>query len=248
VVEISAIVPIHNALPYALLALESIRSHSVEEIEIIPVCDRCEGSVIEVLKKFGFSPIEVDEGDYHRSAERGEEKANSEFIMICNSDMIFGSEWDIPIRREAQDRKSVVMSLHIQRYESLGWRAKLREPKTGIWTQPGLPSTISELNWALFTSLCNYLKAKYVGINISGWHIAQMVLPRSLFQSIGRFSKVKTDGKREKNMELAVKDRGFSTKVCLDSQVLHFAGISMHKKAGNDISGISEWWPFSFPD
>ena len=243
--EISVVVPIHNALAYSLLTLESLRTHAVNQIEIIPVCDRCESIVVRELKERNFDPIEVDLGDYHLSAMAGFEKVNSPWVIFCNSDMVFGPEWDAPLLRELKaNPKIIASSLQFQRYETLGWVCALENPEVGVWTKPNLPFHPQNLDFKWWFNLCNEIKQKYNHQWVQGWHIAQMILSRKVFDEIGLFNRIVTDGRKERSMYEKMKSLGFSCQVVLDSQVFHFVGASINRYEDNDLSKIKEWWPF----
>ena len=247
---ISVIIPIHNALRWVLLTLEALKRHATTEIQIVPVCDRCEEIVPYTLAKLGYDPVITNFGEYHQAASKGVDYCNGKYIMICNSDMVFSPDWDCPLLRELESgEKIVVSSLHIQRFDGIPHdTSEYLEPKAGIWTGPGLPKYPEDLDWDWFLKVCAKLKKEYKGHWVENWHFAHQAMSKENFESIGRFRNMISDSSGKNSMAKKLIRLGFSNRVVFDSQVLHFVGASGRRSEGNDISTLKEWWPWDNAD
>lgn len=89
----SVIIPTHNGEGCIRTMLDSIRSQTFNDYELIVVCDACEDNTEQVVKKYGAKIVTVD---YHRDGltrNAGLDIAKGEWIIFADDDDWFIHEY-----------------------------------------------------------------------------------------------------------------------------------------------------------
>lgn len=82
----SVIIPVHNSAGYLHKGLDSIKSQTYTDYEVIAICDRCDDESSEVAKRYGAVVEEVDFGNDGLSRSRGIDLASGEYVMFMDDD------------------------------------------------------------------------------------------------------------------------------------------------------------------
>ena len=89
----SVIVPAHNSASFIHKCLESIRSQTFTDYELIVVCDRCSDDTEAVARAFGARIAEVNFGRDGLSRDKGLSMATGDWIIFCDDDDWFVHEY-----------------------------------------------------------------------------------------------------------------------------------------------------------
>jgi len=91
--KFSVIIPTHNAENYITKGLDSIKSQSFRDFELIVVCDRCTDNTKAIAESYGAKTIEVDYGRDGLSRNAGLDIARGEYILWLDDDDWFLHEF-----------------------------------------------------------------------------------------------------------------------------------------------------------
>lgn len=91
--KFSVIIPAHNAENYITKGLDSIKSQSFRDFELIVVCDRCTDNTKAIAESYGAKTIEVDYGRDGLSRNAGLDIAQGEYILWLDDDDWFLHEF-----------------------------------------------------------------------------------------------------------------------------------------------------------
>lgn len=84
--KFSIVIPAHNEEAYIGECMESVRSQSYTDVQVIIVCDRCTDRTPAVARAFGYEPLEVEAGSLGRARNAGLEHATGEYLLFLDSD------------------------------------------------------------------------------------------------------------------------------------------------------------------
>ena len=82
----SVIVPEHNSAEFMRKGLESIRSQTFTDYELIVICDRCGDRTEEIAAEYADTVIRIDAGCCAAARNAGLEKARGEWILFMDDD------------------------------------------------------------------------------------------------------------------------------------------------------------------
>ena len=82
----SVIVPEHNSAEFMRKGLESIRTQTFEDYELIIVCDRCTDNTADIACEYGDLVLTVDYGKAGLSRNAGLDAANGEWVLFMDDD------------------------------------------------------------------------------------------------------------------------------------------------------------------
>jgi len=82
----SVIIPAHNSESFISKGLESIRSQSFQNFELIVVCDRCTDRTKEIAESYGAKTLDVDFGRDGLTRNAGLDIAQGEYIIFLDHD------------------------------------------------------------------------------------------------------------------------------------------------------------------
>ena len=97
----SVILPAHNAAGYFRKQLDSIKSQSFTDYELIVIADKCSDNTAEVAREYTDKVLEVDFGKCGLSRNAGLDAARGEWILFADDDdwflhdYVFESLYDI---------------------------------------------------------------------------------------------------------------------------------------------------------
>lgn len=97
----SVILPAHNAAGYFRKQLDSIKSQSFTDYELIVIADKCSDNTAEVAREYTDKVLEVDFGKCGLSRNAGLDAAQGEWILFADDDdwflhdYVFESMYDI---------------------------------------------------------------------------------------------------------------------------------------------------------
>lgn len=84
--KFSIIIPAHNESAKITKALESIRSQTFTDYELIVVCDACEDNTKEIAEQYGAIVIEIDAYSSGIARNEGLDVAQGDWILFCDAD------------------------------------------------------------------------------------------------------------------------------------------------------------------
>lgn len=82
----SIIIPAYNAENHIRKALDSVKSQSFKDYELIVVCDSCTDRTEEIAQEYGAITIPVDYHNDGLSRSRGLDEAKGEWILFMDDD------------------------------------------------------------------------------------------------------------------------------------------------------------------
>lgn len=82
----SIIIPAYNAENHIRKALESVKSQSFKDYELLVVCDSCKDRTEEIAKEYGAITIPVDYHNDGLSRSRGLDEAKGEWVLFIDDD------------------------------------------------------------------------------------------------------------------------------------------------------------------
>lgn len=87
----SVIVPLHNAEPYMRRGLDSIKSQSFSDYELLLICDACSDNTATIAREYSDKVFEVDFACSGTSRSFGLDQAIGEWILWMDDD-----DWYLP--------------------------------------------------------------------------------------------------------------------------------------------------------
>ena len=82
----SIIVPCHNAVRYMRKCLDSIRCQSVDDYELIVVCDSCTDDTWKIAAEYANIVIQTDHGNDGLSRQAGLDNASGKWVLFLDDD------------------------------------------------------------------------------------------------------------------------------------------------------------------
>lgn len=82
----SMIIPAFNAEDHIIKGLESIKSQTFKDYELIVVCDRCKDRTKEIAESYGAKTLEVDFGRDGLTRNAGLDIAQGEYVLWADDD------------------------------------------------------------------------------------------------------------------------------------------------------------------
>lgn len=89
----SVIIPAHNAEEYIEVGLESIRTQTFQDFELIVVCDNCTDKTEQIAKVYGATTYSVSFGRDGLARDFGIEHAHGDWILFMDDDDRFLHEF-----------------------------------------------------------------------------------------------------------------------------------------------------------
>lgn len=89
----SVIIPAHQAEGHIVKGLESIKSQTFKDFELIVVCDRCTDRTKEIAEGYGAKTLGVDFGRDGLTRNAGLDIAQGEYILFLDDDDFFLHEF-----------------------------------------------------------------------------------------------------------------------------------------------------------
>ena len=84
--KFSVILPLHNAEPFMRVMLESIRSQTFTDYELICICDSCDDKTADIAREYTDKVVEVSFGRAGLSRNMGLEMAQGEWVIFADDD------------------------------------------------------------------------------------------------------------------------------------------------------------------
>ena len=84
--KFSIIIPAHNSSAYICNALESIKSQTFKDYELIVICDSCNDNTEQIAKSYGAYTESVNFGRDGLTRNRGIEVAKGDYILFMDDD------------------------------------------------------------------------------------------------------------------------------------------------------------------
>lgn len=82
----SMIIPTFNAEDHIIKGLESIKSQTFKDYELIVVCDRCKDRTKEIAESYGAKTLDVDYGRDGLTRNAGLDIAQGEYVLFMDDD------------------------------------------------------------------------------------------------------------------------------------------------------------------
>lgn len=82
----SIILPLHNSAGFMRAMLDSIRSQSFTDYELIAICDRCSDNTAEIAREYTDKVLEVDFGNAGPTRNAGLDIAKGKWILFSDDD------------------------------------------------------------------------------------------------------------------------------------------------------------------
>ena len=82
----SMIIPAFNAEDHIIKGLESIKSQTFKDYELIVVCDRCKDRTKEIAESYGAKTLDVDYGRDGLTRNAGLDIAQGEYVLFMDDD------------------------------------------------------------------------------------------------------------------------------------------------------------------
>ena len=82
----SIIIPAHNSAKFIRKGLDSIKSQTFTDYELIVVCDNCDDNTKEIAEEYGAITDVVHYGQDGQTRNRGLEMAHGDWIMFMDDD------------------------------------------------------------------------------------------------------------------------------------------------------------------
>lgn len=82
----SIIIPAYNSEHYITKALDSIKSQTFTDYELIVVCDSCEDNTVEIAKSYGARVFIVSYHNDGLTRSKGLDEARGEYILFMDDD------------------------------------------------------------------------------------------------------------------------------------------------------------------
>lgn len=82
----SIIIPAYNSADYIVNALNSIKSQSFKDYELIVVCDSCKDNTAEIAMQYGAKVHIVNFGNDGLTRSKGLDVANGEYVLFMDDD------------------------------------------------------------------------------------------------------------------------------------------------------------------
>ena len=82
----SVIVPEHNSAEFMRKGLDSIRSQTFTDYELIIVCDSCTDNTAEIARKYTDKVFEISEKRPGKSRNKGLEEATGKWVLFMDDD------------------------------------------------------------------------------------------------------------------------------------------------------------------
>ena len=89
----SVIIPTHNAEKFISKGLDSIKSQSFRDFELIVVCDRCTDNTKAIAESYGAKTLEVDFGRDGLTRNAGLDIAQGEYVLFLDHDDLYMHEF-----------------------------------------------------------------------------------------------------------------------------------------------------------
>ena len=82
----SIIIPAHNSAEFIRKGLDSIKSQTFKDYELIVICDSCDDNTQQIAEEYGAITERVGFGRDGLTRNRGLERAQGEYIMFMDDD------------------------------------------------------------------------------------------------------------------------------------------------------------------
>ena len=130
--KFSIIIPAHNAEGHIRKALDSIKSQTFTDYELIVVCDSCTDNTAKIARKYGAI---VEEVDYHcdgPTRNRGIELATGDWVLFMDDDDWWLHEYVLEMLADhLHDGMDILCFSFIFRH--LGYAAPIRKCNRQHW-------------------------------------------------------------------------------------------------------------------
>lgn len=130
--KFSVIIPAHNEQDTIGKALQSIRSQSFTDYEVIVICDACTDSTKEIAESYEAKVIEIDAHSSGAARNAGLDAAQGEWILFCDADDWYLHEYVFEILAERIGRAQEDVLVFALIWKHYGYGAT-RSPKGTIF-------------------------------------------------------------------------------------------------------------------
>ena len=96
----SVIVPEHNSAEFMRNGLDSIRSQTFKDYELIIICDNCTDNTAEIAMEYTDKVFEINAGRCGAARNRGLKEATGEWIIFMDDDDWFSDDKAFQIIRD----------------------------------------------------------------------------------------------------------------------------------------------------
>ena len=84
--KFSIIIPTHNGATYIRKALDSVKSQTFKDYELIVICDACEDNTAEIAASYGAKVLTVDYKNDGLTRDAGLDAATGDWILFMDDD------------------------------------------------------------------------------------------------------------------------------------------------------------------
>ena len=130
--KFSVIVPAHNSGSYIRKCLESIKSQSFTDYELIVICDACTDNTKAIAQEYTNKVFEVDKRCSSAARNVGLDAAQGEWVLFCDSDDWYLHEFVFEqlAEKAGKENEDVLIFALIWRHIGYG---TIRSPKGTIY-------------------------------------------------------------------------------------------------------------------
>lgn len=130
--KFSIILPAHNSAEYIRKALDSIKSQSFTDYELIVICDACTDNTKAIALEYTDKVIEINAHSSSAARNAGLDIAQGEWVLFCDSDDWYLHEFVFEQLAEkvGKENEDVVLFSLIWRHMGYG---TIRSPKGTVY-------------------------------------------------------------------------------------------------------------------
>ena len=130
--KFSVIVPAHNSGSYIRKCLESIKSQSFTDYELIVICDACTDNTKAIAQEYTNKVFEVDKRCSSAARNVGLDAAQGEWVLFCDSDDWYLHEFVFEQLAEKVGKENEDVLLFSLIWKHIGY-GTIRSPKGTIY-------------------------------------------------------------------------------------------------------------------
>ena len=130
--KFSVIVPAHNSGSYIRKCLESIKSQSFTDYELIVICDACTDNTKAIAQEYTDKVFEVDKRSSSAARNVGLDAAQGEWVLFCDSDDWYLHEFVFEQLAEKVGKENEDVLLFSLIWKHIGY-GTIRSPKGTIY-------------------------------------------------------------------------------------------------------------------
>lgn len=163
----SVIIPAHNSEKFINKALDSIKSQSFVDYELIVVCDRCTDNTKAIAESYGAKTLEVDYGRDGLTRNAGLDIAQGEYVLYLDHDDYYLHEFVFEeINRKLKQENDPELLCCSFIWKGIGYTrpiAKNGELLPNVWSKAWRRDFINTTRFTDVYSISDYYFCKEMG-------------------------------------------------------------------------------------